>query len=56
MMYLRLLGKFINYKGAVPREGKHCPIYAHAYGFLAELFSLLQYSMEVQYPDASYAS
>jgi len=27
---------------AGPREGKHCPIYDHAYLFLSELFKLMQ--------------
>jgi len=32
--------KVLNVAG--PREGKHCPIYDHAYLFLSELFKLMQ--------------
>jgi len=28
---------------AGPREGKHCPVYDHAYGFLTEFFTQLRH-------------
>jgi len=40
---------------AGPREGKHCPVYDHAYGFLAELFSLLQGCKDICEPESHYS-
>jgi hypothetical protein len=40
---------------AGPREGKHCPVYDHAYGFLKELFSLLQRHMDAREPESHYS-
>ena len=40
---------------AGPREGRHCPIYTHAYGFLKELFSLLQNGSDVCEPQPCYS-
>jgi hypothetical protein len=54
MIYLRLLGRFINYKGVGPRESNFCPVYDHAYGFLKTLLQLKQQCLDVTEPTAFY--
>jgi len=42
---------------ACPREGKHCPIYDHAYGFLIELLAQTRKNRSdnnAREPEASY--